>query len=85
MIVISYIELQKSLCSSPSLASVVLDQTSSGPHEGVVTLIPIDSNVIVSLRKWLLKQNDSTYTDFLPANLGCVAQDPPSTMLCFSS
>jgi hypothetical protein len=27
----------------------------------------------------------ATYKDFLPAMRGCVAQDPPRTMLCFSS
>jgi hypothetical protein len=34
-------------------------------------------------RGWTLNQN--TYKDFLPAIRGCVAQDPPRTMLCFSS
>ena len=61
-------------------------QSSSSPGIRVITLIPVDTNFGKPLE--IRKRRAGTvmaYKVFLPAIRGCVAQEPPSTMLCFPS
>jgi hypothetical protein len=53
----------------------------------LVPIHPITENKSKSANKSITTPDEGskTYTDFLPANRGCVAHDPPKTTLCFSS
>ena len=70
----------------------VTDKSSPGPGVGVVALVPVDaisqeSQPVrkVGKERWEARRRDRAYKDFRPAMRGWVAQEPPSTMLCFSS
>jgi len=68
------------------MSSEITNQSGAYPSVRIVSLVPVDT--VCSPLALLIRQDPSgkkTYKLFLPAIRGCVAHDPPSTMLCFSS
>jgi len=62
----------------------IFDKSGTGPSVWVVALVPINTIGLLALGGVHI-QHHVSYNVFLPAILGCVAQDPPSIMLCLSS
>lgn len=60
------------------------DESGTVPSIQIVTLVPIDADVHVSHTQ-MENLGSNTYNDLRPAIRGCVAQEPPRVMLCFSS
>lgn len=64
----------------------ITDEAGANPGVQVVTLVPVDTT-LVSPHPFRSHTKDlnCTYKDLRPAMRGCVAHEPPSTILCFSS
>lgn len=66
----------------------VSHEPGSHPRKQVIALVPVNAGPESQHTKdWVILQQlmSDTHNDFLPAIRGCVAHDPPRTILCFSS
>jgi len=68
-----------------SLIRQVSNQSRPYPSVRIVALIPIDADRLCYQLNRHPRPGDGTYNDLRPAIRGMVAQEPPSTMLCFPS
>lgn len=59
----------------------------SHPRKQIIALVPVNAGSKSQhiKNRVILQLSSDTYNDFRPAIRGCVAHDPPRTILCFSS
>lgn len=76
-------------CSSGDTAYAlgITHYTGTRPRERIVALVPVDAASVSAFSRSSSARSAgvSTHKVLRPAMRGCVAQDPPSTTLCFPS